>query len=61
MTGALGATRYASFNFTYSKRRSSLQGWMSALRYLYRKVLKRRDIANDDLVFPKVARKRRSC
>jgi len=30
---------------------------MSALRFLYRKVLKRRDIAYDDLIFPKVPRK----
>jgi integrase/recombinase XerD len=30
---------------------------MSALRFLYRKTLKRRDIAYDDLIFPKVPRK----
>jgi site-specific recombinase XerD len=30
---------------------------MSALRFLYKKTLKRRDIAYDDLVFPKVPRK----
>ena len=30
---------------------------MSALRFLFRKVLKRRDIAYDDLVFPKIPRK----
>jgi integrase/recombinase XerD len=30
---------------------------MSALRFLYKKVLKRRDIAYDDLIFPKVPRK----
>jgi len=30
---------------------------MSALRFLYKKTLKRRDVAYDDLVFPKVPRK----
>jgi hypothetical protein len=30
---------------------------MSALRFLYKKVLKRRDIAYDDLIFPKTPRK----
>jgi integrase/recombinase XerD len=30
---------------------------MSALRFLYKKTLKRRDIAYDDLIFPKVPRK----
>jgi integrase/recombinase XerD len=30
---------------------------MSALRFLYKKTLKRRDIAYDDLVFPKTPRK----
>ena len=32
-------------------------GRMSALRFLYRKTLKRRDIACDDLIFPKTPRK----
>ena len=35
----------------------TVEGRMSALRFLYKKVLKRRDIAYDDLVFPKVPRK----
>ena len=35
----------------------TVEGRMSALRFLYRKVLKRRDIAYDDLIFPKVPRK----
>src|SRR5687768_17072508 len=30
---------------------------MSALRFLYKKTLKRRDLAFDDLVFPKTRRK----
>jgi site-specific recombinase XerD len=30
---------------------------MSALRFLYKKALKRRDLAFDDLVFPKTPRK----
>ncbi len=36
---------------------STVEGRMSALRFLYKKVLKRRDIAYDDLIFPKVPRK----
>jgi site-specific recombinase XerD len=32
----------------------TVEGRMSALRFLYKKVLKRRDIAYDDLIFPKV-------
>jgi len=35
----------------------TVEGRMSALRFLYRKELKRRDIAYDDLIFPKVPRK----
>jgi len=31
----------------------TVEGRMSALRFLYRKTLKRRDIAYDDLIFPK--------
>ena len=34
---------------------------MSALRFLYRKTLKRRDIAYDDLVFPKFPESCRWC
>jgi integrase/recombinase XerD len=36
---------------------STVEGRMSALCFLYKKVLKRRDIAYDDLIFPKVPRK----
>lgn len=35
----------------------TVEGRMSALRFLYKKTLKRRDIAYDDLVFPKAPRK----
>ena len=35
----------------------TVEGRMSALRFLYKKVLKRRDIVYDDLVFPKTPRK----
>ena len=35
----------------------TVEGRMSALRFLYKKTLKRRDIAYDDLVFPKTPRK----
>ena len=35
----------------------TVEGRMSALRFLYKKVLKRRDIAYDDLIFPKIPRK----
>ena len=35
----------------------TVEGRMSGLRFLYKKVLKRRDIAYDDLIFPKVPRK----
>ena len=35
----------------------TVEGRMSALRFLFKKVLKRRDIAYDDLIFPKVPRK----
>jgi site-specific recombinase XerD len=35
----------------------TVEGRMSALRFLYKKTLKRRDIAYDDLVFPKVPRR----
>jgi integrase/recombinase XerD len=36
---------------------ATVEGRMSALRFLYKKTLKRRDLAFDDLVFPKVPRK----
>jgi integrase len=35
----------------------TVEGRMSALRFLYKKVLKRRDIAYDDLIFPRIPRK----
>src|SRR5207244_11969451 len=35
----------------------TVEGRMSALRFLYKKVLQRRAIAYDDLIFPKVPRK----
>jgi len=35
----------------------TVEGRMSALRFLYKKVWKRRDVAYDDLIFPKVPRK----
>ena len=35
----------------------TVEGRMSALRFLFKKVLKRRDIAYDDLIFPKIPRK----
>src|SRR5437867_13112515 len=35
----------------------TVEGRMSALRFLYKKTLKRRDIAYDDLIFPNTPRK----
>ena len=35
----------------------TVEGRMAALRFLYKKTLKRRDIAYDDLIFPKTPRK----
>ena len=35
----------------------TVEGRMSALRFLYKKTLKRRDISYDDLIFPKTPRK----
>ena len=35
----------------------TVEGRMSALRFLYKKTLKRRDIACDDLIFPETPRK----
>jgi site-specific recombinase XerD len=35
----------------------TVEGRMSALRFLYKKTLKRRDIAYDDLIFPKAPRR----
>ena len=39
----------------------TVEGRMSALRFLYKKTLKRRDIAYDDLIFPKIPESCRSC
>jgi site-specific recombinase XerD len=36
---------------------TTVEGRMSALRFLYKKTLKRRDIACDDLIFPKTPQK----
>lgn len=36
---------------------TTVEGRMSALRFLYKKTLKRRDITCDDLIFPKTPRK----
>jgi integrase/recombinase XerD len=57
----LGADEIREFE-TYLLRDKKLapgtvEGRMSALRFLYKKTLKRRDIAYDDLIFPKVPRK----
>jgi hypothetical protein len=35
----------------------TVEGLMSALRFLYKKTLRRRDIAYDDLIFPKAPQK----
>ena len=35
----------------------TVEGRMSALRFLYKKTLKRRDITYDDLIFPRTPRK----
>ena len=57
----MGADEIRQFE-TYLLREKKLapgtvEGRMSALRFLYKKTLKRRDIAYDDLIFPKVPRK----
>lgn len=36
---------------------TTVEGRMSALRFLYKKTLRRRDIASDDLIFPKTPQK----
>ena len=54
------ARRFASSSYTCSRRRNApgtVEGRMSALRFLYKKTLRRRDITYDDLVFPKTPRK----
>ena len=55
----LGGAEIRRFNslFRIELSPSTVEGRMSALRFLYKKVLKRRDIDYDDLIFPKVPRK----
>jgi integrase/recombinase XerD len=57
----LGAEEIRQFQLHLLKEKKlapgTVEGRMSALRFLYKKTLKRRDIAYDDLVFPKVPRK----
>jgi integrase/recombinase XerD len=57
----LGAEEIRHFQLHLLKEKKlapgTVEGRMSALRFLYKKTLKRRDIAYDDLVFPKVPRK----
>ena len=53
----LGGLEIRQFQLHLLKERKlapgTVEGRMSALRFLYKKTLKRRDIAYDDLVFPK--------
>jgi integrase len=57
----LGAEEIRQFQLHLLKERKlapgTVEGRMSALRFLYKKTLKRRDIAYDDLIFPKTPRK----
>lgn len=57
----LGAEEIRQFQLHLLKEKKlapgTVEGRMSALRFLYKKTLKRRDIAYDDLVFPRVPRK----
>jgi integrase/recombinase XerD len=57
----LGAEEIRQFQLHLLKEKKlapgTVEGRMSALRFLCKKTLKRRDIAYDDLVFPKVPRK----
>ena len=57
----LGAGEIRQFQLHLLKEKKlapgTVEGRMSALRFLYKKTLKRRDIAYDDLVFPKTPRK----
>lgn len=57
----LGAEEIRQFQLHLLKEKKlapgTVEGRMSALRFLFKKTLKRRDIAYDDLVFPKVPRK----
>ena len=57
----LGAEEIRQFQLYLLKEKKlapgTVEGRMSALRFLYKKTLKRRDIAYDDLIFPKTPRK----
>jgi site-specific recombinase XerD len=57
----LGAEEIRQFQLHLLKEKKlapgTVEGRMSALRFLYKKTLKRRDIAYDDLIFPNTPRK----
>ena len=57
----LGGTEIRRFQLHLLKEKKlapgTVEGRMSALRFLYKKTLKRRDIAYDDLIFPKTPQK----
>jgi integrase/recombinase XerD len=57
----LGAEEIRRFELHLLKEKklapATVEGRMSALRFLYKKTLKRRDIAYDDLIFPKTPKK----
>jgi site-specific recombinase XerD len=57
----LGGTEIRQFQLYLLKQKNlspgTVEGRMSALRFLYKKTLKRRDIAYDDLIFPKTPQK----
>lgn len=57
----LGAEEIRRFQLHLLKEKKlapgTVEGRMSALRFLYKKTLKRRDLAYDDLIFPKKPRK----
>jgi integrase/recombinase XerD len=57
----LGAEEIRQFQLHLLKEKKlapgTVEGRMSALRFLYKKTLKRRDIAYDDLIFPKTSRR----
>ena len=57
----LGATEIRRFQLYLLNQKKlapgTVEGRMSALRFLYKKTLKRRDIVYDDLIFPKTPQK----
>jgi site-specific recombinase XerD len=57
----LGGTEIRRFQLHLLREKKlapgTVEGRMSALRFLYKKTLKRRDIAYDDLIFPKTPQK----